>query len=202
MGTAQHNAPGPGLRERKKQATRTALSLAALRLASERGWEAVRVEDIAAAAGVSARTFNNYFSSKEEAVMATGADRAERVRVALRARPPGEPLWDALTHALTSALGESPAVEPGIVLRARLTLAHSQLAAEQMRFETTMAAALAAEIARRTGTDAERDLYPRLAATLALTTTRLAFEHWVTSGSDASALDSVRQALRRVRIDP
>ncbi|MEU6667896.1 TetR family transcriptional regulator [Streptomyces sp. NPDC046727] len=202
MGTAQQNAPEPGLRERKKQATRTALSLAALRLASERGWEAVRVEDIAAAAGVSARTFNNYFASKEEAVLATGADRAERVRVALRARPSEEPLWDALSQALTSALEESPAVEPGIVLRARLTLAHSQLAAEQMRFETTMAAVLAAEIARRTGTDAEHDLYPRLAATLALTTTRLAFEHWVAGGSDASALDAVRQALRRVRIDP
>ncbi|KNB54375.1 TetR/AcrR family transcriptional regulator [Streptomyces caatingaensis] len=202
MSTAARREPaGPGLRERKKRATRTALSLAALRLAAERGWAAVRVEDIAAEAGVSPRTFNNYFSSKEEAVMASGADRAERVREELAARPPEEPLWDALTHAFAAALAE-PSFDPATVLRARLALTHSQLAAEQVRFEARMAAILATEIARRTGTDAERDLYPRLAATLAFTTCRLTFEHWVRGGGDTPAADAVRRAMRRVRVDP
>ncbi|MGK5638406.1 TetR/AcrR family transcriptional regulator [Streptomyces sp. URMC 126] len=192
----------PGLRERKKQATRTALGLAALRLAAERGWEAVRVEDIAAEAGVSARTFNNYFSSKEEAVMASGTERAERVREALAARPPEEPLWDALTHAFATALEELSAVDPGTILRARLALTHSQLAAEQVRFEAGMAATLATEIARRTGTDPERDLYPLLAATIAFTTTRLTFEHWVRTGSRTPVAEAVRRELERVRVDP
>ncbi|MET7402689.1 helix-turn-helix domain-containing protein [Dactylosporangium sp. NPDC005572] len=58
------------LRERKKQATREALRTAALRLALERGPENVRVDDIAEAAGVSPRTYNNYFSSREEAIVA------------------------------------------------------------------------------------------------------------------------------------
>ncbi|EME97721.1 TetR family transcriptional regulator [Streptomyces mobaraensis NBRC 13819 = DSM 40847] len=204
---AEHTAEPPaeprntGLRERKKQATRTALGLAALRLAAERGWAAVRVEDIAAEAGVSARTFNNYFSSKEEAVMASGTERAERVRAALAARPPEEPLWDALTHAFATAL-EHSAVDPSTLLRARLALTHAQLAAEQVRFEAGMAATLAAEIARRTGTDPERDLYPLLAATVALTTTRLTFEHWVRTGSRTPVAEAVRRELRRVRVDP
>src|SRR5580698_6176379 len=61
-----------GLRERKKVATRKALGMAAMRLAVERGLEHVLVEDIAEAAGVSARTFNNYFASKYEAICALG----------------------------------------------------------------------------------------------------------------------------------
>ncbi|MFD2882259.1 TetR/AcrR family transcriptional regulator [Paenibacillus rhizoplanae] len=51
----------PGLRERKKEETRRTLSDVACSLAMERGASQVRVEDIAAAANVSMRTFNNYF---------------------------------------------------------------------------------------------------------------------------------------------
>jgi AcrR family transcriptional regulator len=72
-----------GLRERKKLATREAIGGAAFRLAVQRGLENVTVEDIAAAANVSPRTFNNYFSSKPEAISALGIDRAVRIGAAL-----------------------------------------------------------------------------------------------------------------------
>ena len=58
------------LRERKKQATREALRTAALRLARAKGPENVRVDEIAEAAGVSPRTYNNYFPSREHAIVA------------------------------------------------------------------------------------------------------------------------------------
>ena len=79
-----------GMRERKKLATREALSAAALRLALEHGPQNVRVDDIAEAAGVSPRTYNNYFSSREQAiVVGLAAERGARVAAALRARPAG-----------------------------------------------------------------------------------------------------------------
>lgn len=83
----------PGRRERKKQATRTALRQAAIALALERGFANVTVEDICDAVDVSVRTFFNYFPSKEAALV--GGDPAQLVALAaeLRALPAAlEPL--------------------------------------------------------------------------------------------------------------
>src|ERR1035441_8207489 len=98
QGPGQYSAqarPGrpAGLRERKKLATRQALGAAAMRLAVERGLENVFVEDIAAAAEVSPRTFNNYFASKYEAICALALDRSFQIGEALRERPASESLW-------------------------------------------------------------------------------------------------------------
>jgi AcrR family transcriptional regulator len=167
------------LRERKKLATRTALSTAALRLAIERGPEHVLVEDIAAAAGVAPRTFNNYFPSKEAAIVAEGTDRATRMRDALRARPEGEPLWTALRHALTESLAGLGEPDRAWVTKARLIKATPALRVEQQRSDALVQGMLAEEIAHRTGTDPQRDLYPRLAAAALISAVRAALDHWL-----------------------
>ncbi|MEV0065497.1 TetR/AcrR family transcriptional regulator [Amycolatopsis sp. NPDC050768] len=105
-----------GLRERKKQATRTALSSAALRLARERGPENVRVDDIAEAAGVSPRTYNNYFASREDAIVfAVTSDRETRVAAAVRASSGS--LADAVVEAVVTQY-----TEPGEDAREALLL--------------------------------------------------------------------------------
>lgn len=72
--------PAPsGLREAKKARTRADLARAALLLAAEEGLHGTTVEAIAARAGVSPRTFFNYFDSKDEAVVHLGADRFRRL---------------------------------------------------------------------------------------------------------------------------
>jgi AcrR family transcriptional regulator len=59
-----------GLRERKKAETRRRLLTEALRLFIEQGYEATTLEEIAAAANVSARTLLRYFGSKADLVYA------------------------------------------------------------------------------------------------------------------------------------
>src|SRR4051812_45271638 len=89
-----------GLRARKKLATRAALVAAAMRLAAERGPDAVTVEDIALAADVSPRTFFNYFATKEEAFVADDLERAKSLLARLRAESVDAPLWPTLTRLL------------------------------------------------------------------------------------------------------
>jgi AcrR family transcriptional regulator len=76
-----------GLRERKKRRTRTTLIDAAADLCVRQGYDNTTVEQIAAAAEVSARTFNRYFSSKE-AVIAAFADEIDEDMAAVLAEQP------------------------------------------------------------------------------------------------------------------
>jgi AcrR family transcriptional regulator len=137
------------VRERKKRATREAISGAALRLARERGPENVRVDDIAEAAGVSPRTYNNYFSSREQAIMvALAAERGLRIGAALRARPADEPLEQAVVAAVVEQYAGDH--EPDRDTLALITSAP----ALQAEFLDTIAAIerpLAQAIAARTG---------------------------------------------------
>lgn len=181
-----------GLRERKKLATRAALGIAAWRLTIEHGYASVRVEDIAAAAGVSVRTFSNYFPSKEDALLSVGVDRGARMVAALRARPPGEDLWEALAHATAEQFageGEVPKET------ARSVSYPAELAAAQRRLHASIEAALAEAIAERTGLDAGRDLYPRLAAGVAVSATQTAFDHWRRDGGPGQPFPDYLRAV-------
>src|ERR1700690_2108124 len=83
-------------RDQQKEQTRLDLALAAFELATAEGLANVRVPQIAEAVGVSTRTFNNYFSSKEAAIVFPTPLRAARMARDLAERPADEPLGDAL----------------------------------------------------------------------------------------------------------
>jgi AcrR family transcriptional regulator len=171
----------PGLRERKKRETRLALSLAAVQLVVERGWNNVTIEDIAAAANVSDRTFRNYFSSKAEAIASRHLDRTLQIADDLRERPADEPLWDSIIKVVLAQYSTSRTTRAsdresdGEALRA--VLAEPAMQGEILKVNAVAQAELAHAIAERTGTDASRDLYPKLVAGIVNAATAVAIEH-------------------------
>jgi AcrR family transcriptional regulator len=180
-----------GVRERKKLATREALSAAALRLALEHGPQNVRVDDIAEAAGVSPRTYNNYFSSREQAIMvALAAERGLRVAAALRKRPIDEPLEHAVVGALIEQYSDDG--EPDRDALALITSAP----ALQAEFLDTIAAIerpLAEAIAART--DGQGGLGPEVLAAAVSVAARVAAERWLQPEPDTKFSTMLDDAL-------
>lgn len=189
-----------GLRERKKVATRAALSAAALRLAKERGTENVRVDDIAEAAGVSPRTYNNYFASREQAIVAAiTAERALRVAAALRARPAAEPLAAAVVEAVVGQYTSEP---DGDALA--LITSTPRLRAEFVDAVSAIRQPLASAIADRVG---DATLAPAVLAGAVSAAARVAVENWVRPASGDTGFlvvgprplaDLLREALSHV----
>ena len=164
-----------GWRQRKKLATREAISAAALSLAVERGFDNLRVSDIAARAGVSPRTYNNYFSSREEAVCALGVDRVRRMADSLRGRPPKEPLTEALRQAM---VGDYDVAGPEKAVLF-LVVTHPHLRGEFLRGTWGAYRELADAIAERTGRDANSDMLPSIVASAYQSAWRVAIVHWL-----------------------
>jgi AcrR family transcriptional regulator len=191
-----------GLRERKKRETRLALSQATIQLALERGLEDVSVEDIAAAANVSERTFRNYFTSKAEAVVATHVERGQRIAEALRERPADEPLWDALIHAVVVQFEPPPgtATQPqddSYAKALQKLLAEPSVQHEVFRAHATAQDELTVAIADRTSTDAE-DMYPQIVAAVVSAGLGTAMARW-TRDPTQSLVSLLREVFDQIR---
>lgn len=153
-----------GLREQKKAETREAISLAAARLASERGLDCVTVDDIAEAARIARRTFRNYFPNKESAILHAVDVFVEHYVEFLAARAATEPLLSSLEEAAVALVMSPHGVDRVLTLR-RLS---RDAPALRVRWAATHGehglSPLTAAIAQRTGTDPAADVYPRVVA--------------------------------------
>ncbi|MER5354484.1 TetR family transcriptional regulator [Kitasatospora sp. NPDC002551] len=182
--------PGPAvsLAQRKRQLVEDELTEAAFRLLTAQGFDAVTVDTIAAEAGVSKRTFFRYFASKEDVIVRFLADLGSGIRAELAARPAGEPPSAALRQAVSVPLtvcgthgehGERPLRAVQLILRTPAL--HARFLERQAEWRE----GLSAELAARLGRDPATDLYPRLAAGMALTAFGAVLERW--SDSDGAA---------------
>ncbi|MEU5692205.1 TetR family transcriptional regulator [Actinosynnema sp. NPDC020468] len=186
-----------GLRERKKLETRQALSLAALRLAVERGLDNVLVEDIAAAAGVSPRTFNNYFSSKAEAIASRHYDRVVKAAADLRGRPSDEPLWPAIIAATLRQFAEEQPPDPVWTAGVRMMVTEPALVGEFLRTNSLVERELAVAIAERIAASGD-DFYPRLVAAAVGAAIQVATEQWLRTDPPVEIDTLVARALAEI----
>ena len=188
-----------GRRERKKQATRQALHQAAWTLVEERGLANVTIEAITDRVDVAPRTFFNHYSSKEEAVLGSDAERIDRVcsGVAERLAAGAAPL-DALHRTMREESMWQDLTSDQ--LRRRMQLMRDQpllfsCAASQWE---DLSRRLAAIIAAATGSDIDRDVYPHLVVQVAVVATRSSMMFWAEHpGLDLSTLiDGAIEAIR------
>ncbi|MDA8268819.1 MAG: TetR family transcriptional regulator [Actinomycetota bacterium] len=173
----------------KKRVTRAALRRAALTLVGERGLGRVTVEEIAAAAGVSTRTFFNYFPTKEDAVIGWDpsvlADMAER----LRRRPRAEPALAALRSTLLEVLSPGFADHRDLLLRLQVTRGDPHLVAHQvLRFGDTERELVGA-LAERRGLDPAHDRYASLVVAAVLAVGRAALMAWCDDAGQSALAD-------------
>jgi len=192
---------GEGLRQRKRRGTRAALSRAAIRLCIRRGWKNVTVDDIAAAANVSPRTFRNYFSTKAEAVAAGHLERMLRIADELRARPADEQLWTAIINSVASQF--EPPGQKGVEVvdasrwmkRIRFILTEPAIHGEVLKASASAQTELAKAIGKRIGAKRVNDLYPQLAAAVTSAIISVVMERWLRDGPSCSIVPLMRKAF-------
>jgi AcrR family transcriptional regulator len=184
-----------GLRERKKLATRSALHQAALRLAVVRGVAHVTAEDISAEAGVSTRTFFNYFPTKEEAFVADDLDRGHRFVATVAAAPDGAPVWSMLRETAIAVFGASDLPKKEQALKEQLVRTSPDVVAHVLATFARLEQELVVELERRV--PATSPLHARLLANAVVAAIRAAAETWLSSTDPAPSFpDLLDQAFR------
>jgi AcrR family transcriptional regulator len=190
-----------GLRERNKLRRREQIIQAALRLFAERGFDGATIDEIAAAADVSRRTFFRYFARKEDVILDWKRRTADELREALAARPASETPLDAVHRALAT-------VAAGYGARPELTLGLMRLFESGPDLHAgsdyqAWDAVLTDGVAQRLGVDPLRDPVARLVATVGVAVLTATVQSWGAAGGKADLiglLDEGFASLRRVTV--
>ncbi|MFF9351969.1 TetR family transcriptional regulator [Streptomyces sp. NPDC014734] len=189
-----------GLRERKKRATRDALTHVALRMAADRGIENVTVEAVTDSVGVSVRTFFNYFPCLEDAITRPDQDNSERVRRAVLDAPGELTALDALREAIGQELAHIEEDHERWELQAAALRTSPSLLPGFLTAQCADERALIAAVAERLGQDPESDLLPRLLAHVAIAAVRAAVELWVATGQTRTFESIYREAFTSLAV--
>lgn len=176
-------ASTPNLRERTRRAVRSEIAATAMRLFAEQGFDATTVDQIAAAAGISRRSFFHYFGSKEDVVLGDTEALGESVRAALEARPDDESAWAAIRAAFLTIRPADKTQEEQLTL-ARIHHEAPSVRARHLEKHLRWQELLAPDIQRRLGLPPTTTPDPRALAFVAaaLACFDAAVDAWYRSG--------------------
>src|SRR5467141_1138199 len=175
-GRILYTVPVPvAIAERKRRAVRGELSEVALRLLTDRAFDTLTIDQIAAAAGVSRRTFFRYFTSKEDVVFAFLDQWAVRLAADIVARPAEE---DPVMAVQTSFRQLTAAYDDRALALVRLVRETPSLQQQERINRDHLRLAVVNALAERLGLDAERDMRPQILATIAFAPLDAAMFSW------------------------
>jgi AcrR family transcriptional regulator len=171
------------LRERKKLRTRRALAEAALRLFTEKGFNATTLEEVAEEAEVSKSTFFRFFPAKEAAAIEAEAELWTAYLAALTERDLSGSVLGELHQTLAGTLaGLDPGWDQRFLATRRLIIAEPDTLLKYVEhYRAGIKNQVVAILAGKLELDPE-DLRLRVLAELATTAFSLAGRPWVYQG--------------------
>jgi len=195
---ARERHPHEGLRERKKRLTRQQISDTATALFVVRGFEHVKVSEIADIVGVSEKTVYNYFPTKESLVFDRAEDGIARLTAALREREAGESPTKAILRALSQDMDELASFPDEthmfLPLFAEMISSTPSLRAASLEMQGRLVEVATAELAARADVD-PRDPEPMIAAHAIVGLQNLSFSSCIRHIEDGLRGNELRQAV-------
>ena len=166
----------PGLRERKRRRTLARIAETGLKLFLENGYEATTLDALAAAAGISRRTFFYYFKSKEDVLLAQESSGvSQALRSALLAQPPDQAPLAAARECLLQVASHYETKES--VMIDRLLRSTEALRARKEAVYAGVERSLLEAMCERWPASAQREAL-RVVTMLAIGTLRIALDSW------------------------
>ena len=176
---SESHSPTEGLRERKRRQTRDRIAHAARGLFLSRGFEATTIDDIAAEADISKRSFFDYFPSKEDVIAAWQDEYGGRLAEALLARPRSESMVRAVREALLTSVASSATPE-SIALDALVRDTPALLARHHVKYARLEARLVEALVVRH---GEQERLRAALLAMVVIGGMRIGSQRWYDAGT-------------------
>ena len=174
-----------GKRARNRARTRQALIGAAHELFAERGFDDVRVDDIAARAGIGRRTFFRYFATKAEVAFPDHHERIARFESLVSMRLPNETPLAAVQRSLVVLGSEMMAASEAVLAQQAIVDASPALLAAERILDREWDARIAQALAEGD----QPDTRDKIIAGAVLGAIRAAMRAWFDSGGEGDLVE-------------
>lgn len=188
MSAAGPGSTTEGLRARKRRETLQRITEAGVRLFVAQGYEATTLDEIAAAAGISRRTFFYYFKSKDDILLSVQSGVGDMLAGSIRAAPAGERPLDAARYAIVTVCGSLPAED--MIAMGRLMNASRTVMDRKQASYVEQEAAMFAALCERWPAPA-RETALRTVAMIAVGVMRIASDTLVREGGVRSFINLI-----------